>query len=132
MGRLKKDHSGYRTHGLWVKYQTPQVVERNKPKSKKDTRKWCRGKVGVEHQLIRYFWHYGWDRKKTNWIRTKCRVCDKEFGRKNDPSVPLYIEVDEEGKVFFVQVKVNGKALPMEPHLYGDEWWCEHCRTWHY
>jgi hypothetical protein len=49
MGRIKKDHTGYTTMSLWKKYKYPEVFEKLKPKTKKDTKRWCRGKVGVEH-----------------------------------------------------------------------------------
>ena len=38
MGRLKRDHSGWRTSGLWLKYQNPMVEDKPlKGKSKKNT-----------------------------------------------------------------------------------------------
>lgn len=50
MGRLKKDHSNWRTMGLWKKYQHPNVYETPKRvKRSKNTKRWCKGKVGREH-----------------------------------------------------------------------------------
>lgn len=50
MGRIKKDHSNWKTMGLWKRFQYPKVEEESKkPKSKKNTKKWCKGKVGVKH-----------------------------------------------------------------------------------
>lgn len=50
MGRLKKDHSGWKSHGKWLKYQHPKIEEVPKQgKKSKNTRKWCKGKVGVKH-----------------------------------------------------------------------------------
>lgn len=50
-------------------------------RGKKDTRRWCRGKVGVEHVTLPVIWFsmlgstYGWDectncRKKFRWVET--------------------------------------------------------------
>lgn len=50
MGRLKKDHTGWRTSGLWLKYKFPTINEYlPRLKRKKDTKKWCKGKKGIKH-----------------------------------------------------------------------------------
>ena len=56
MARLKRDHSGWHSYGLYKKYQSPAVDEpAPKPRvKKKDTNKWCRGKVGVKHDYHRF------------------------------------------------------------------------------
>lgn len=134
MARLKHDHSGWRSHGLYKKYQSPAVDEAaHSRKTKKNTRKWCRGKVGTEHVLRRYFWHTGWESKRTNWIRSKCVVCGKEF-RNKDKSIPLTIELDErDGKSYPIQVKVNGIAIPIDYKMYHDgRHWCYACDEWHF
>lgn len=125
MGRLKKEHGGYRTSGLWLKYKSPAVSEKpRKPKSKKDKRKWCRGKQGVEHELRRYFYTYGWESKRSNWIRTRCIRCGKQF-HQNNSSIPLEIPIDEVPQVMPIQVKVNGVCLPIDPCWYRKEYcWC--------
>jgi hypothetical protein len=134
MGRLKKDHSGWRTHGLWKKYQLPSVVEPSKHvKRKKNTNRWCKGKEGVQHVLERYFYHIrGWDYvKRTNWIRTRCANCYKQF-HKSDSSIPLTIELDEvDSNTYPVQVKVNGKAIPIDFRMYDTtHHWCNSCQEW--
>jgi len=65
--------------------------ETNKPQpSKKDTRKWCKGKVGKEHQMkvIRYSDIHKWSLNKKAKILF-CSVCGKEldiyWGGKNKP-----------------------------------------------
>ena len=138
MARLKRDHSGWSSHGLYLKYQQPKVDETvHSKKTKKNTRKWCRGKVGVEHKLERYFWRYGWASKRSTWIRSRCTECRKEFHSK-DSSIPLRIELDEsDGVAHPVQVKLNGKAIPFDRETieyinngYGG-YWCGQCHEWH-
>ena len=37
-------------------------------RSRKNTRKWCRGKVGVEHQLaVETRFRYGWEPRPCHW-----------------------------------------------------------------
>lgn len=134
MARVKRDHSGWHSHGLFIKYQSPSVGEKPpKHKSKKDTRKWCRGKTGKEHILRRYFWHFGWTSKRSNWIRCKCIECGKEFYNK-DKGIPLIIEIDEVDHASYpVQVKVNGKPIPIDYRLYHEtSYFCTACQVWHY
>ena len=123
MARIKRDHSGYRTAGIFKKYQQPSVTERNLTKSKKDTVKWCGGKTGKEHQLIRYF-ERPWSSFDTpgtyKYVKCKCQVCKKQFFRKKDSSIPLIIDLDnkyEHSLTYQIQVKVNGVALPFKEIL---------------
>lgn len=132
MGRLKKDHSGYRSSGLYTKYKSPSVNEKPiQHKSKKNTIKWCKGKIGVEHVAERYFYHFRWTNKRTNWIMTRCIVCRKELNRK-DNSIPLRIELDDaDGKPYPIQVKVNGLAVPIDYRLHDNKYhWCSGCQEW--
>lgn len=75
MGRLKKDHSNYKTSGLWKKYQYPKVEERYIHKSSKNTKKWCKGKIGKKHQyeLVEEHDFLDW-----SWKIYKCKVCGKK------------------------------------------------------
>jgi len=72
MGRLKKDHSNYKTSGLWKKYQYPKIEETpRRGKKSKNTRKWCKGKVGVKHdyELV----------QKHDWMKIPvCKKCKKQ------------------------------------------------------
>ena len=138
MGRLKHDHSGWRSHGLWKKYQQPTVIEQpTKHKSKKNTRRWCKGKVGVEHALVRRFKHYGWSSRRSKVIYTVCTVCRKEFYKTKNEGVPLQIEIDEtDERAFPIQVKVNGRAIPFNEctlkAMRTEHWvYCEYCKDWH-
>ena len=135
MGRLKRDHSGWGTHGKWLKYQSPKVDERPvKRSSKKDTNKWCRGKVGVEHQYHRYQskryqWpqdHYVWD-----WVKSKCVECGKVTYKRRSSNTPLHLYIEEEGEPVQIQVRVNGKIIPFDAERYDGRWWCDQCRRFH-
>jgi len=109
MARLKKDHSGWRSHGLYLKYKEPTE---NKPKSKKDTNRWCRGRVGREHNLVRYKpVRYHWFSEPFySYVRVKCLVCHKEMYKRKYINLPLVVEVVEiETKWQETYVPVNGK-----------------------
>lgn len=61
------------------KPSTPVPEEVRKYPSKKDKRRWCKGKVGVEHD---YEWQYnprGWSNKELwSWdFRFTCRKCER-------------------------------------------------------
>lgn len=109
MARLKKDHSGWRSHGLYLKYKEPTE---NKPKSKKDTNRWCRGRVDREHDLVRYKpVRYRWFSEPFySYVRVKCLVCHKEMYKRKYINLPLVVEVVEiETKWQETYVPVNGK-----------------------
>lgn len=139
MGRLKKDHGGWRTSGLWLKYQTPKVNEINKrPKSKKDTNKWCRGKVGREHEWHRYQGRkYSWelDNYVLPYVYIKCLECKKEKYVKTAKSAkyPMHLWVEDQGLGYEpVQVRVNGKYLPIDYLRYEKGgYYCYDCGVWH-
>lgn len=135
MARLKKDHSGWRSSGLHMKYQSPKINERPvKAKSKKDTTKWCRGKKGVEHDLYRTPVVYSyWDYEKVSRIiETKCFVCKKKFYGKHK-EVPFYPYIKNECTTYPVQVKVNGLPIPIDPHRFDTgAYYCNACSEWHY
>ena len=123
MAKVSENHSGYRASGIYKKYLNPAIVEKNKTKSKKDTVKWCGGKKGKEHQLIRYF-HRPWlnfsTQSKYKYVKCKCQICGKQFSRKKDISIPLMIDLDnryEHSITYQIQVKVDGVALPFKEIL---------------
>ena len=122
MARLKKDNSSWKAHGLYKKYQQLTVNERPyRPKSKKDTVTWCRGKKGVSHELYREFVYY-WNCSKDEYvslgyIQAKCDNCGKKFYRK-DKSIPLRIRVQGESKITPVQVKINGVPQKLDSKLF--------------
>lgn len=120
MGRLKKDHSGWKTTGIWKKYQQPSIIERVPNKSKKDRVRWCGGKTNKEHQLIRYFerrWISFDTRSKYKWIKCKCSICGKRLHKEKDTSIPLHIELDnlfDISEKYQIPVKINGVILPFK------------------
>lgn len=141
MARLKRDHSGWHSHGLYKKYQDPKIKEAPvKQKSKKDTKKWCKGKVGVEHDLIRTFYRsynhgrqYDFDYyngKLMKYIECSCVTCGKTFYRPNNKSIRLVIPVRSDGVRMPIQVKVDGKAVPIDPMAYSSHHWCSACQMW--
>lgn len=135
MGRLKKDHSGYHTSGLYLKYQSPKVDERPVRKaSKKDTNKWCRGKTGVKHQYHRYQdKKYDWERDfyVWDWVKSKCIECDKVTYKRRSSDTPLHAYIYHESEPVQIQVRVNGKIIPFDTPSYNGRWWCDQCRTFH-
>lgn len=136
MARLKKDHSGWRSSGLHLKYKSPSINERAvKAKSKKDTVRWCGGKVGREHDLYRKFREWRtWDSVIiSNYWETICSECGKKFYRK-DTTPPLQIPIKQVREVSLpIQVKVDGKPIPIDPHRFYDEsYYCYECKEWHY
>ena len=131
MGQLKRDHGGYHSSGLWTKYQQPAVVERNVHKSKKDTNKWCKGKVGKPHDWVQTLHRSRYD--AFTYYTCRCDTCGKRIYRKRVKSLPLHIDVrDQEGEIrhFPIQVKVNGRAIPIDPKRFSSEY-CWDCRDWH-
>lgn len=139
MGRLKKDHSGWRTHGLWLKYQHPTASDTQaKPKSKKDTNKWCRGKVGREHEWHKFQkmkWSWRDDDYVDPYIEISCIECGKEKYAKTAKAAnyPLHIYIEEKYCGYDpVQVRVNGEYKPLT--LYESKhgmYYCRDCGFWH-
>lgn len=137
MGQLKRDHSGYRTSGLWKKYQQViGVIPEPKHKSKKDTLKWCRGKRGVEHEWHRFqSKRYDWeiDDYVDPYIRTKCVECGKSAYKRiaKTSSMPLHAFIyDDHNERVQIQVRVNGNIIPFT-ETYRGKWWCLSCRQFH-
>ena len=90
--RLKEDTSSWHSNGIIHRDNRHDHSERfYKLHSKRDTKRWCRGKVGVEHEYHRYLrgWHY-------HYVEARCVNCNKlSFSKKSkDKSIPLHIEVD--------------------------------------
>lgn len=139
MGRLKQDHSGYRTSGIWLKYQQPRIEEKPfKSKSKKNTNKWCKGKVGREHDWHRFEkmrWSWGEEDYVDPYIAIHCVVCDKQKYTKTAKSAnyPLHIFIKEEDcGVDPIQIKVNGDYKPLTLFDFKDgKYFCHDCGFCH-
>lgn len=139
MGRLKREHGGYRTSGLWLKYQSPKIDETSvRSRSKKDTTKWCRGKVGREHE-----WHKFQEPKWSDelWgyenlrVSIRCINCGKGKYTKTAKAAnyPLHIWVDEKYcGVDPVQVRINGEYKTLTLYDYKkDKYYCHECGYCH-
>lgn len=140
MGRLKRDHTGYSSSGLWLKYQRPGINERSvAPKSKKDTNKWCRGKVGREHNWHRFQemrWSWSEEDYISPYIAIHCVVCDKEKYAKTAKSAnyPLHIYVKQEYcGIEPVQINVNGEYKPLTAYEFKNNnyHYCDECGYTH-
>lgn len=61
--RLKEDRKSYRARGIARKdlRHTKVALEAGKHRAKKDTKKWCGGKVGQEHR-------FGWEQDRRYYI----------------------------------------------------------------
>lgn len=133
MAQLKRDHGGYHSSGLWTKYQQPSVVEpRQRAGKRKDTVKWCKGRVGIKHDFVQTLHRSRYE--AFTYYTCKCQTCGKKVYKKRVKSLPLRIEVvqhDDSGiRNFPIQVKVNGTPVPIDPRRY-DKDYCWDCRDWH-
>lgn len=140
MGRLKKDHSGYSSHGKWLKYQFDSTgTPVTRVKSKKDTVHWCKGKVGAEH-----VWHKWqerqWDDELFKYAKTYVDILCKNCGKKKSIKTakgahyPLHAWIDDKSTGYEpVQVRVNGVYLPIDYIKYFEgKYFCRYCGMWHY
>lgn len=78
---------------------------------KKNTRKWCYGKVGREHTLIRLkpIYNWSWDKEIYSYVRVICTTCKKEMYRRG-ADLPLKVEVKSEDNRYYGDfIPVNGK-----------------------
>lgn len=73
MARVKRDHTGWRSSGIWKKDFTAKPEEA-RHSSKKNVRKWCKGKVGIKHSYEESFKTIYKNKFKTY----KCNKCGKE------------------------------------------------------
>lgn len=76
MARLSRDKTSWRAYGLAQRYEDWEADAKplGTPK-KKDKKKWCKGKVGREHDFQPYHKEYG---SRTIWVINKCTRCHKE------------------------------------------------------
>ncbi len=74
--RLKEDSSSYNSSNVKRRlYRQSPVIARGKLRNKKNTKKWCKGKIGVPHNYV--------DVKETkfyniSWITSTCTNCGKK------------------------------------------------------
>lgn len=87
--------------------KNPDEPEKGTPKlpKKKDTKRWCKGKVGVEHQLKCYSYDELKNKNSSlagsfgkDWKILACTVCGKEidrwypFGSRKNNAKPDWVE----------------------------------------
>lgn len=140
MAKLSHGADTWYSEGLLDKYKA-QIASEQEPKhkSKKDTKKWCRGKVGVKHE-----WHrkqrtrWDWDTDEeyvSPYVEVWCVNCHKQAYKRFGNAVfnmPLHIAVIEKSRAYAIQVKVDGKAIPMPAEwFYKPSHYCNYCGKWH-
>lgn len=76
--RLSKDKSSWRAGGIIRRdaRNAKDMVEVAKTRNSKDTKRWCRGKKGVNHKLA---WARGRLYGSTQWWDQRCELCHKKF-----------------------------------------------------
>jgi hypothetical protein len=136
--RLKKEHGGYHSSGLWLKYSRPVVEERpgGKQSKKLNKKKWC-GKVGVEHVWHRYR-RMRWNDEAWDYIDPyeviECAYCWERKSPKTAKTLdlPLHLWIKQDNGSYAVQVSVNGdyKPLPQLVYKKGVRW-CYDCQRYH-
>lgn len=86
--RIKKDDSSWRASGILVRDErwdksTPEVPK-HKGNKKKNTRKWCKGKVGIEHvpHIVEFEYYTAY------FIYDVCKNCGKRLKYKGVRAKP--------------------------------------------
>lgn len=139
MAKLSHGADTWRSEGLAKKYKAQASFDMPaKHKSKKDTKKWCRGKVGREHVWHRFqrrYYNWELDDYISPYIEIICQECGKEKYIKTAKSAdyPLHLWVTKKGSGYEpIQVRVNGKWKPIQELRYrSGKYWCNDCGYWH-
>jgi hypothetical protein len=82
VARLKKDSSSWKAQGLKAKQE--QTPEQPVPLHRqKNTRKWCKGHVGVLHdyQMTQCRRMFGWYKGDALWVKFCCSNCSKQLSQ---------------------------------------------------
>jgi hypothetical protein len=118
MGRLKKDHTGWRTSGLWLKYKHPTASE---------TQEW--------HKFQKMEWSWRMDDYVDPYIEIHCVECGKEKYTKTAKAAnyPLHIWIDEKYCGYDpIQVRVNGEYKPLTMYDFKrGKYYCRDCGFCH-
>lgn len=87
--RLKESRDNWKASNIIRKVR--QLPEVRPHRSKKNTRKWCKGKVGVLHDvyLVKVYQPEFWFRKEM-WCSWECKTCKKQW----DTTLRRYTEID--------------------------------------
>lgn len=138
--RLKEQHDGYSSMGLWLKYQRPEVNERIiKPRAKKDKKTWCKGIKDQEHSWHRYqkmsYSNETWEYEPPAYEVIECSRCWERLTKSHkqpEGELPLHLWLRQEDGSYAVQLSVNGKYQPIKQLVYKkDARWCWQCQRYH-
>lgn len=62
-------------------YKGPEAVERIVPHGAKDTRRWCKGRVDIEHQPVwQFLFDMNWRPHPSEYQVKKCLECGRHCG----------------------------------------------------
>lgn len=75
MAKLSGDDNSWKAEGLRAKNEDWEARERPPKPAKKNKKKWCKGKKGVEHKYEPYEKSFG---SRTKYGIMKCTKCHKE------------------------------------------------------
>ena len=78
---------GKRTFWKKVRQKSKQEERIRSGKSKKDTKRWCKGKVGREHKFETFPFPIGMKlspNREFNWLIDVCAVCGKHVNWRRD------------------------------------------------
>lgn len=114
--RLKEDKSSWKSTGIIKRdnrHDHSDSFSKTKSK-KKDTKRWCRGKVGVEHELLRTFQYMYWRNgpKRMNYVKCNCVNCGKEFfSKSHDSKITLKVEIDRSNHGTYYTINCNQSQI---------------------
>lgn len=83
--KISHDKSSWHASGLLNRdaraTKAPEDEELAHKARKKNTKRWCKGHVGREHQIvwIRYNTVHNNNRLPDNWLIQRCKVCKRTF-----------------------------------------------------
>ena len=70
-----------------IRATMPMPGEESRALGERDTRRWCRGKVGVEHEAVWQFWmECSWKKVSSDWQIKRCVRCGRQLGMRTVPS----------------------------------------------
>ena len=70
-----------------IRATMPLPPDTPKALGERDTRRWCRGKVGVEHDAVWQFWlECFWKAVPSDWQIRRCLNCGRHLGMRTVPS----------------------------------------------
>lgn len=134
--RLKQDHSGYSSSGLWLKYNQSDPRSRlSKKKPKPCLHEWHKYEV---YRYKRTRWGYNEGDPIGVRYEIVCSNCGKEKSVKSSKTLKTIFHpmIQSKNEPTFVQIKINGEYLPLPRYITrprsedGFEW-CYECNCYH-